>query len=74
MVHESPGSASEAVNLLDEPPDWGEAEHAVNEDDFHGTEELRRDLEQTVDVATARALQESLEEQELRQTLLPSFL
>ena len=54
MVHESPGSASEAVNLLDEPPDGMEiftevppgdvmeVEDAVNDGDSHESVELDR--------------------------------
>ena len=54
VVHESPGSASEAVNLLDEPPDGMEfftevppgdvmeVEDAVNDGDSHESVELDR--------------------------------
>ena len=69
VVHESPGSASEAGTLLDEPPDeqvvWGE-EDAVNEAAFDGTEEFKAELEEDVGEATARSREEGLQQQEVR--------
>ena len=46
----------------------------VNDDDFEGTEELFGHLEQELGHATARSIEEVAVQQEVRASLLPSFL
>ena len=46
----------------------------MNEAVFDGTAELHNDLEQNLGNATARSLEDGLEQQPVRVTLLPSFL
>ena len=45
----------------------------VNDDDFEGTEELFGHLEQELGHATARSIEEALDQQKVRETLLPPF-
>ena len=56
-----------------EEPDW-EAGDAVNEAAFVGTPGLRGDLEQEVGPATAGAVLKGIEQQQVREALLPAFL
>ncbi len=64
-------------DLLSTPPgdepDW-EVGDAVNEAAFVGTPDLRADLEQEVGPATAGALLGGIEQQQVREALLPTFL
>ena len=46
----------------------------MNDAAFQGTAELQNDLEQKLGAANARSLEQGLEQQQVRETLLPSFL
>ena len=73
-----PDAEAEAAGVSDlfgtpDVADWG-AEEAVNEAAFVGAPGLGSNLEQEVGAATAGALLDGIEQQEVREALLPTFL